>query len=248
MRVQRWRAPRKNEVSGFFERLLAQNAHEFGLLGCGGRRPGPLRSVTDRAPEFDDRSSLQQTTSPLGTLPCGLFLFSGSPGIKVPRNVRSYSYSYSMKWYSYSKGTPETLAVNFRQLMLSNASKIVFAPSRVKNSSTSRSTSTALLSTKKQETSDCPVNSQNSWKMKFLAFLEDWCAKPGPNTPLKSLGGGARAPHDRSPIVRLRSMTGLLSSKTQARLANRRAGFSCFRVLQVSKSPKMLVRTRTRTQ
>jgi hypothetical protein len=159
MRVQRWRAPRKNEVSGFFERLVAQNAHEFGLVGRGGRRPGPLRSVTVRAPEFDDRSSLQQNTSPLGKSPCGLFLFSGSPGIKVPRNVRSYSYSYSMKWYSYSKGTPETPAVNFRQLRLSNASKIVFAPSRVKNSSTSRSTSTVRrggLSTKKQEINDCP--------------------------------------------------------------------------------------------
>ena len=112
MRVQRWRAPRKNEVSGFFERLVAQNAHEFGLVGRGGRRPGPLRSVTVRAPEFDDRSSLQQNTSPLGKSPCGLFLFSGSPGIKVPRNVRSYSYSYSMKWYSYSKDASETPAIN----------------------------------------------------------------------------------------------------------------------------------------
>ena len=157
MRVQRWRAPRKNEVSGFFERLVAQNAHEFGLVGRGGRRPGPLRSVTVRAPEFDDRFSLQQNTSPRGTSPCGLFLFSGSPGFTAATNARSYSYS--MKWYSYSKGAPETLAVNFPQLMLSNASKIVFAPSRVKNSSTSRSTSTVRrggLSTKKREISDCP--------------------------------------------------------------------------------------------
>jgi len=110
MRVQRWRAPRKNEVSGFFERLVAQNAHEFGLVGRGGRRPGPLRSVTVRAPEFDDRSSLQQNTSPRGTSPCGLFLFSGSPGFTAATNARSYSYS--MKWYSYSKGAPETPAIH----------------------------------------------------------------------------------------------------------------------------------------
>ena len=64
-----------------------------------------------------------------------------------------------MKWYSYSKGNPEPPAVNFRQVTLSNASKIVFAPSRVKYSSTSRSTSTVRrggLSTKKQEINDCP--------------------------------------------------------------------------------------------
>jgi hypothetical protein len=86
-----------------------------------------------------------------------------------------------------TKGACETPSVNFRRLTLSNALKIVFAPCRVKNSSTSRSTSTVRrggLSTKKQETSDCPVNSQNSRKMKFLAFLEDWCAKPIMSTSL----------------------------------------------------------------
>ena len=165
---------------------MRQTDREYVFVDNGGRRPGPSRSVTDSPPELDDRSFLQQNTSPLGKSPCGLFLFPGSPGIKAVKNARSYSYSYSysMKWYSYSKGNPETPAVNFRQVTLSNASKIVFAPSRVKYSSTSRSTSTALLSTKKQETSDCPVNSQNSRKMKILAFLEDWCAKPIVSTSL----------------------------------------------------------------
>ena len=136
---------------------MRQTDHEYVFVGNGGRRPGPSRSVTDSTPEFDDRSSLQQNTSLLGTSPCGLFLFSGSPGIKVPRNARSYSYS--MKWYSYSKPACETPAINFRRVTLSNASKIVFAPSRVNYSSTSRSTSTVRrggLSTKKQEISDCP--------------------------------------------------------------------------------------------
>jgi hypothetical protein len=89
---------------------VRQTGHEYVFVGNGGRRPGPSRSVTDRAPEFDDRSYLQQNTSPLGTPPCGLFLFSGSPGIKAVKNARSYSYS--MKWYSYSKGAPETPAVH----------------------------------------------------------------------------------------------------------------------------------------
>jgi hypothetical protein len=79
-----------------------------------------------------------------------------------------------------TKGACETPAVNLRRLTLSIALKIVFAPSRVENSSTSN----ALLSTKKHETSDCPVNSQNSRKMKILAFLEDWCAKPIVSTSL----------------------------------------------------------------
>jgi|LakMenEpi03Aug12_release.lakeMendotaPanAssembly.Ray.scaffolds.fasta_scaffold295484_2 hypothetical protein len=41
-------------------------------------------------------------------------------------------------------------------------------------------------------------------------------------------------------------MTDLLSSKTQARVAHRHAGFSCFRVLQVLQRLQMLARTRTR--
>jgi hypothetical protein len=89
---------------------VRQTGLDYVLLANGGRRPGPSLSVTDRAPEFDDRSSLQQDTSPLGTPPCGLFLFSGSPCIKAVKNARSYSYS--MKWYSYSKGTPETPAIH----------------------------------------------------------------------------------------------------------------------------------------
>ena len=93
---------------------MRQTDHEYVFVDNGGRRPGPSRSVTDSTPEFDDRSSLQQNTSPLGKSPCGLFLFSGSPGIKVPRNVRSYLYlySYSMKWYSYSKPACETPAIH----------------------------------------------------------------------------------------------------------------------------------------
>ena len=91
--MQCWRTPRKNEVSGFFERLVTQNGREFGLVGCGGLRPGPSRSVTDRAPEFDDRSSLQQDTSPLGTSPCGLFLFRVA-----------YPYGACQKNYSINAG------------------------------------------------------------------------------------------------------------------------------------------------
>ena len=75
LRLRCRRTPRKNEVSSFFVSLVRQTAHEFVLVNCGGLRPGPLRSVTDRAPEFDDRSSLLQDTSPLGISPCGLFLF-----------------------------------------------------------------------------------------------------------------------------------------------------------------------------
>jgi hypothetical protein len=91
---------------------VRQTGLEYAFVGNGGRRPGPSRSVTDSTPEFDDRSSLQQDTSPLGKSPCGLFLFTGSPGIKAPKNTRSYSYSYSMKWYSYSKGACETPAIH----------------------------------------------------------------------------------------------------------------------------------------
>jgi hypothetical protein len=86
--------------------------------------------------------------------------------------IRKYDFdAEAMVALGGTKGACETPAVNFRRLTLSNALKIVFAPSRVENSITSRST-------KKQETSDCPVNSPNSRKMKFLAFLKDWCAKP----------------------------------------------------------------------
>jgi hypothetical protein len=89
---------------------VRQTDREYVFVDNGGRRPGPSRSVTDSPPELDDRSFLQQNTSPLGKSPCGLFLFPGSPGIKAVKNARSYSYS--MKWYSYSKGAPETPAVN----------------------------------------------------------------------------------------------------------------------------------------
>ena len=82
-----------------------------------------------------------------------------------------------------TKGACETPAVNLRRLTLSIALKIVFAPSRVENSSTS-TVRRGGLSTIKHETSDCPVNSQNSRKMKILAFLEDWCAKPIVSTSL----------------------------------------------------------------
>jgi len=52
-----------------------------------------------------------------------------------------------------------------RLLMLSGASKMVFDPRRCKKSSTSTSTvRRGGLSTKKHETSDCPVKSQNSPK------------------------------------------------------------------------------------
>jgi len=95
---------------------VRQTDREYVFVDNGGRRPGPSRSVTDSPPELDDRSFLQQNTSPLGKSPCGLFLFPGSPGIKAVKNARSYSYSYSMKWYSYSKGASETPPVNFRQV------------------------------------------------------------------------------------------------------------------------------------
>jgi hypothetical protein len=38
--------------------------------------------------------------------------FLSFPGIVVTKNGCSWSYSYSMKWYSYSKGASETDPVN----------------------------------------------------------------------------------------------------------------------------------------
>jgi hypothetical protein len=71
-----------------------------------------------------------------------------------------------MKWYSYSysKGATETPPDNVLDANTLSALKMAFDASRCKQSSTSRSTSTAMLSTKENETSDCPVNSPSSPK------------------------------------------------------------------------------------
>ena len=65
----------KMKFPDFSKDWCAKPATNTSFPTVGGLRPGPLRSVTDRAPEFDDRSSLQKDASPLGTSPCGLFSF-----------------------------------------------------------------------------------------------------------------------------------------------------------------------------